>query len=78
MFSAPLVCSLSVYELVRNIAFIIILCIASTPLPHKIYLKFKENKIFKAIIFVLSIALIFVCTAYIVDSSYNPFLYFRF
>ena len=78
MFSAPLVCSLSVYELVRNIAFIIILCIASTPLPHKIYLKFKENKIFKAIIFVLSVALIFVCTAYIVDSSYNPFLYFRF
>ena len=78
MFSAPLVCSLSLYELVRNIAFIIILCVASTPLPHKLYLKFKENKIFKAIIFVLAIVFILICTAYIVDSSYNPFLYFRF
>ena len=78
MFSAPVFCSLSVYELLRNIFFILILCVASTPLPHKLFLKFKDNPIFRVAIFVGSIILLLVSTAYIVDSSYNPFLYFRF
>lgn len=78
MFSAPVFCSLSVYELLRNIFFILILCVASTPLPHRLFLKFKDNPIFRVVIFVGSIILLLICTAYIVDSSYNPFLYFRF
>lgn len=78
MFSAPVGCGLSVYELVRNFVFLGILCVASTPFPHKIYLKFKDKAVFKVLICVASVVLLLVCTAYIVDSSYNPFLYFRF
>ncbi len=78
MFSAPVASGLSVYELLRNIAFIVVLCVAATPFPHKFYLKIKDKPIAKVIIFAVAIILLLICTAYIVDSSYNPFLYFRF
>ena len=31
-----------------------------------------------AAVLALAVAALFVCTAYLVNSSYNPFLYFRF
>ncbi len=71
--------SLDVYNLTRNIVFIIILSIASTPLPKKLYQKFtNNNESAKNIMAFVSIAAVLLCMAYLVDSSYNPFLYFRF
>jgi len=78
MFTAPIASDLSLYELLRNIAFIVVLCVAATPLPNKVYSKIKDKAIAKVIIFIAAITLLLICTAYIVDSSYNPFLYFRF
>ena len=58
---------------IRNYFIVIILCIiSSTPLVLKIYN--KMNKVIKSIIIVL---LFMLSIAYLVDSSYNPFLYFR-
>ncbi|MDU1314196.1 MAG: MBOAT family O-acyltransferase [Clostridium septicum] len=60
----------------KNYGIILIIgCIFSMPIYKKINLKYKNIKtlkvIFMLIIFILSIA-------YLVNSSYNPFLYFRF
>lgn len=58
----------------RNYLIIFIICIvSSTPLIEKLYSKVSKNirSIIICILFLLSIA-------YLVDSSYNPFLYFRF
>lgn len=59
---------------IKNYFIILLICIlCSTPLILEIYKKLNENikVIIMFILFVLSIA-------YLVDSTYNPFLYFRF
>ncbi|MBQ8551967.1 MAG: MBOAT family protein [Clostridia bacterium] len=70
---------LDVYNLVRNLVFFAILVLASTPLPKKLYYRLTEKyAAARGIAAVGSIAATLVCIAYLVDSSYNPFLYFRF
>ncbi|MBE6713986.1 MAG: MBOAT family protein [Ruminococcaceae bacterium] len=67
------------YDLVRSIPFIAILCIASTPLPKKLFYKFYTMGSWsRCIVAVGCFAALTVCTAYLVNSSFNPFLYFRF
>lgn len=78
MFTAPLLSGEALYSLIRSALFIAVLCIASTPLPHKIYNRCYQNKYFRIVMCVLLPLTLLVCTAYLVDSSYNPFLYFRF
>ncbi|EEH97880.1 MBOAT family protein [Clostridium tertium] len=59
---------------IRNYFIVIILCIiSSTPLVLKIY-----NKMIKVIKSIIIVLLFMLSIAYLVDSSYNPFLYFRF
>ncbi|MGL4850483.1 MAG: MBOAT family O-acyltransferase [Clostridium sp.] len=64
-----------VYYLENYGVILIIGVVLSTPIIKNLYEKFIKNEILKTIIlmiiFILSIS-------YIVDSSYNPFLYFRF
>ncbi len=67
------------FDLVRSIPFLIILAIASTPLPKKLFYKFYEaGKPARILIGIGCLLLLVVCTSYLVDSSFNPFLYFRF
>ena len=67
------------FDVLRNIVFIAILCIASTPLPRTLYYKiYQKNQLCRCILAVVAALGLVVCTAYLVDSSYNPFLYFRF
>ena len=47
----------------------------STPVIYKSYIKLKKNSMIRVLI--LSLILV-LSTAYLVDSTYNPFLYFRF
>lgn len=54
---------------------ILIGIICSTPLPMKFYEKFKDNNL--VIIPVLTV-IAFLSVAYLVDSTYNPFIYYRF
>ena len=52
-------------------------CVASTPLAAKLWRKLPERPM-KVALPVLVLAGLVLCTAYLVDASYNPFLYFRF
>ena len=78
MFSTSLVSKTALYDLVRSLLFLVVLIIGSTQLPHKIYCKLKDKTVFKVIMCIALPAVLLLCTAYLVDSSYNPFLYFRF
>ena len=58
--------------------FILLLAIiGATPLPKKIFMKLTEKKLYW-LRPVFSFILLIICVAYLVDDTYNPFLYFRF
>ena len=78
MFSLPFVDGFAAYDLLRTIPFIAILCFAATPIPKKLWSKLESKKTFRAAVCILLPLVLLSCTAYLVDSSYNPFLYFRF
>ncbi|MEG1557111.1 MAG: MBOAT family O-acyltransferase [Oscillospiraceae bacterium] len=60
----------------RNYAVILAVGVFfSTALPTKLYAKFRKNTALRLVALTL---LFFLCIAYLVDSTYNPFLYFRF
>jgi len=52
--------------------------ILSTPIVNKFYEKFKKWSIFNYLSIIIIFVLLIIVTAYLVDSSFNPFLYFRF
>ena len=72
----------SLYYLRSYAVIIIIAIIGATPIIKKIIEKLKRNKVMNGIINIIEpiamIALLVICTAYSIDNSYNPFLYFRF
>lgn len=49
-----------------------------TPLPMKLFHRWSSRKVMNWIEPLLILSLLLISTAYIVDSSFNPFLYFRF
>ena len=66
----------SVAYYIKNYGMSLVIAIlCSTSLTTKIYKKIKDNN---AVIIPVVIALFVICTAYMVDSTYNPFIYFRF
>lgn len=67
----PFINNNALYNLSSYFLIFIILVISSTPL-------FKKIKVNKYLTFILCIIGFIISFAYIVDSSYNPFLYFRF
>lgn len=61
----------------RDNLLILIACfIGSTPLAKNLWA--RHEKQLRPLMPVLVIAALVICTAFIVDASYNPFLYFRF
>lgn len=62
----------------KNYVFIILTAIICSMSYKKIYIRIKDNKIFNFIEPIIVIILLILCTAYIVNESFNPFLYFRF
>ena len=72
----------TIYYLKSYLTMIILAGIASTPLCKNICLKLKENKKMEKIMGLLEIVFVFIIltivTAFLIDSSFNPFLYFRF
>ena len=77
-----LINSYTLYYLRSYVVILIVALIGATPLLKNITLKLKKNEKINKIINILEpicIGLILlVITAYLVDNSYNPFLYFRF
>lgn len=72
----------TLYYLSSNAILLVILVIAATPLSKIIYQKLRESKwnhtVELVVIPVTTVIILCLSTAYLVDSSYNPFLYFRF
>ena len=77
---SSLLSSLTLYEIERNAVFIIILILGATPLPKRLYYLIKEKTpiVFAPFNVALPLAALVLSVAYIVNSGYNPFLYFRF
>ncbi len=63
------------YYFSSYIISIVIGVLLSTTLPMKFYEKYKDNNIVMGIVLTF---IFFISIAYLVDSSYNPFIYFRF
>ena len=67
------------YDILRSLLFLLILALGSTPLPKRcmdaLCRKIPAMEWARVALGLLALLL---CTAYLVDSSYNPFLYFRF
>ena len=73
--SIPIISAEAIYYL-KNFGFIFLLAIiGATPIPKKIIGKIKVATYLEPIVL---LALLTIITAYLVDGSFNPFLYFRF
>ena len=72
----------SVYYLKNYLVIFLIAIIGATPFPKKIYEFLEENVMVKKILWVVEpifmAGLLLIITAFLVDGSFNPFLYFRF
>lgn len=77
-----LINSYTLYYLRSYSVILIMALIGATPILRNMILKLKNNDTIKKVINVLEplcmVSLLLVVTAYLVDNSYNPFLYFRF
>ena len=69
--NSKLIDSTSIYLIVNNIVLLVICILAATP----IFKKALSNDYVKFIVVFISL---FISVAYLVDASFNPFLYFRF
>lgn len=81
-FNIPFIDNTSLYYIKSYFLVIIISIIGSTPLIKNIIIKLNKNKHFNYIINIIEpiilIILLIIVTSYLIDNSYNPFLYFRF
>ena len=72
-----LVDAFTLYQLWSYLPLLVILTFAATPAGRKLYLRLPE-KVQSVLTPVLVLLSLVLCTASLVDASYNPFLYFRF
>lgn len=72
----------SVYYLKSYLIILLIAVIGATPFPKKLAAVAEKGKytsnIFNVVEPVVLMVLLMVCTAFLIDGSFNPFLYFRF
>ena len=72
----------SLYYFRSNLVLLLVAVIGATPIPKRIYEKIGETAVGGRILAVLTpsaaVASVAVCTAYLIDGSFNPFVYFRF
>jgi alginate O-acetyltransferase complex protein AlgI len=78
--AVPLVNNAALYNLISYAVIFIIAILCSTSLLNKLISVFNESKkLYLSILGTVFYLLIFVASvAYLVNSTYNPFLYFRF
>ena len=74
--------SVSIHYIKNYLIILIISILTCTPLFKNIIEKLKNNKHINKVINILEpiylVLLLFIVTVYLIDNSYNPFLYFRF
>lgn len=74
----PLISLESIYYLKSYLIVLLVGIIGSTPIMKKIISKEKFTKIVNLLEPVFLVIILVLSTSYIVDGSFNPFLYFRF
>ena len=74
----PLCSKQTVYYLASYGVLFIIGFVGATPLVRNACQKMSERNMIAALEWIVMIALFVLCTAYLVDGSFSPFLYFRF
>ena len=78
----PVLSDESIYYFKSYYAVLVIAVIGATPIPSKIYSMAARHRVFQKMLVVLEpvvlTALLLISTSYLVDGSFNPFLYFRF
>lgn len=78
MFGAgnyPLISAETIFYLKDYLVIILLGIIGATPIPKMVFSKIKALRWLEPALLTL---LLFIATAYLVDGSFNPFLYFRF
>ena len=73
--SVPLISKEAIYYLKSYAVVFLIAIMGATPFPKKVVSKIKAASYMEPIIL---IALLVTVTSYLIDGSFNPFLYFRF
>ena len=72
----------SLYYLKSYAGIILTAVIGATPLPVRLYGRLQKKKGLKQTLdiaeILLLVMLLLICVAFLVDGSFNPFLYFRF
>ncbi len=76
--SLPLANTETLYYLGSYALLFIAGFIGATPVVKKVGLRIAETKVGAVLEIVLLAVLLLVCTAYLVDGAFSPFLYFRF
>ena len=74
----PLLSAEAVYYLKSYLPLLVAGCVGATPLVRNLALGLDQRKPAPVLRLAVAGALLLVCTAYLVDGSFNPFLYFRF
>ena len=76
--NAPLVTDYTLYCLRSYGPLLVVAMIGATPLVKNLAAKLENKPIGAILEPVMTVLLLLLCTAYLVDGSFNPFLYFRF
>ena len=82
MSNVPMTSTSTIYYLSSYGVLFVIALVGATPFPKLFVKKLKESMGVRRVLEILEpvvmVALLLVSTAYLVDGSFNPFLYFRF
>jgi alginate O-acetyltransferase complex protein AlgI len=78
----PIISSETLYYMESYFILFVLGFIGSTPLLKNLVIKLKEKVNINSVINILEpitlVVLLVLCTSYLIDGSFNPFLYFRF
>ena len=77
-FAGPVIGESALSTAISFLPLIVISAVSSTPLALNLYRKIKSTPLKIAIDTAFVLAIVLLCTASLVNQSYNPFLYFRF
>ncbi len=78
MGGLPLISDDTVYNLSSYAVLLVVALIGATPLCKKLFRKAEKNPAVQVVEVITVAAVLILSTAYLVDGSFNPFLYFRF
>ena len=68
----------TIYHIRNYIVILVIAIICSTPIIKKLSIILRKYKIYDILESIIYLVLFIIVTAFLIDSSFNPFLYFRF